>query len=338
MKIFRVADEKLSPKWAFGSESLDDFKEQQAVDLERLNVTPSSEVSEDVLCTECKQIEQCAASDKTYHYNAAWKNEHISHLKEYASICGLDSKKFKGIDPEYIMQSTKEITAEVSNARNIKTAAVATLPKKLDLGDPFHLEDRSDTSHMEKTKWQEVKKESKMKEAPVMMGGNIIPIRGGEDYFTNSESKTAKNQNSISDPKAIEKMVESSEEDTGARLKRILKEKEETKKQAHSDWQKDKVASMAKNDIVPKGVVFPTESLNAQPGLSSPSSKMGVYAKFNPEVIPEKTAGEQIKSNNEERKRAIQREEKAKPEFEMSHQSSRKISDVFSEELKKHLK
>ena len=338
MKIFRVAEEKVAPTWAFGSESLDNYREQEAINLERLNVTPTQEVSEITLLTECEQIEKCASSGKTYHYNSAWKPSHISHLKEYAIACGMDISKFKGVNPEAVIQDNKEVVKSACDSRNIKMAAVDT--GKLDLGDPFHLDERSDTSHMEKAKWQEVKKQINMKDAPVMMGSSIIPIRGGEDYNANTYVKAnAKNQNSIADPDAIKKLADSEAEDNGVKIKRQLKEKEEAKKIAHMEWQKQIVDAMEHKDIVPHGSVFPTESMNAQSGLNSPSSKMGVYAKFNPDSIPEKTSGEMIKEKNATYRKSINpRSEKAKLEFVPSHQASRVISDTFAEELKKYIK
>jgi len=340
MKIFRVAEEKVAPTWAFGSESLDNYQEQDAINLERLNITAPQEVSEVTLLTECEQIEKCASSGKTYHYNSAWTPSHVAHLKEYALACGMDASKFKGVNPQSVIEDHQDVVKSASGSRNIKTAAVDNGKFKLDLGDPFHLDERSDTSHMEKAKWQEVKKQANMKEAPIMMGSNIIPIRGGEDYNTNTNTKAnAKNQNSIADPDAIKKLSESEAEDNGAKIKRQLKEKEEAKKVAHMQWQKDIVDAMEHKAIIPKGNVFPTESMNAQPGLGTPSSKMGVYAKFDPESIPEKTAGEKIKDQNAAYRKSINsRTEKPKAEFEMSHQSSRAISDVFSEQLKKYVK
>lgn len=338
MKIFRVAEEKVAPTWAFGSESLDTYQEKEAVNLERLNITPPQEVSEATLLTECQQIEHCASSGKVYHYNSAWSSSQISHLKEYALACGLDVSKFKGVNPQSVVKESEEITQEASSSRNIKLAAVDNGKLKIDLGDPFHLDERSDTSHMEKAKWQEVKKQAQMKEAPVMTSG-IVPIRGGEDYFTNSNvNANAKNQNSISDPDAIQKLADSKEQDNGARLKEQIKAKEEAKKKAHVEWQKDIVAAMEHKEIVPKGNVFPTESMNAQSGLNSPSSKMGVYAKFDPASIPEKTTGEKIKEQNVEYRKSITRAEKTRVEFSASHQSTRVISDTFADQLKKFVK
>jgi hypothetical protein len=339
MKIFRVSDEKVAPIWAFGSKDLDKYEETEAVNLERLNITPPQEVSEETLLTECKQIEACASSGKVYHYNTAWTPSHIAHLKEYAFACGMGSSQFKGVDPQLVIEDTKQVTKEASAARNIKMAAVDDGKLKLDLGDPFHLDERSNTDHMGKAKWQEVKKQANMQEAPVMLSGSIIPIRGGEDYRTNANTlANAKNQNSIADPDAIKKLAEGPE-DTGSRLKRLQQEKEEAKKQEHLNWQKDIVEAMEHKDIVPKGKVFPTESMNAQPGLNTPSSKRGVYAKFDPEFIPEKTEGEKIKDQNAEYRKSINpRTEKAKTEWELSQQASRKISDVFADELKKFVK
>jgi hypothetical protein len=275
MKIFKVAEEKVAPTWAFGNESLDTYKDKEAVNLERLNTTSAIEVSEDTIVKECDQIEHCASSGKTYHYNSSWKPSQVSQLKEYALACGLDLAKFKPVDPQAVRKVEEEITVEASNNRNIKVAAKES-GLKLDLGDPFHLDDKADISHMDVANWQEVKKQTNMKDAPVMTSG-IVPVRGGEDYFTNSNIKAnAKNQNSISDPDAIKTMVESTEQDNGARLKEQIKAKETAKKQAHAEWQKDIVDSMEHKEIVPRGNVFPTESMNAQSGVSSPSCQGGV--------------------------------------------------------------
>jgi hypothetical protein len=289
-------------------------------------------VNEAVLAKECEEIEKCAAAGKSYYYNTNWKKEDVSHLKEYASTCGLNKDNVKGVDPT-------ELKDFCENKENpiLKTASVSAPVKDTQfILDPFHFEKLADTSHMDKKNWQEVKSEAKLKEAPVMANGIVQPLRGGENYFKNSDSKLASNQNSITNANAIKELAESTAIDNGARLKAEQKKKIEAKNISKKEWEQNLVESM-KDDVLAKGKVFPTEVLNAQPGLNAPSSKMGVYAKFDPNQIPEKTVGEKIKENNKQAKLAIQRQPKEKSDFKVERAAARSISGLFSEELKKQL-
>ena len=87
---------------------------------------------------------------------------------------------------------------------------------------------------------------------------------------------------------------------------------------------------MNKKDAVAGRKVFPTESLNAQPGIKG---EVFDYSK-----LPEKTAGELLKEQNEDRRKQIRGESKPKHEFNIAKNSTRSISDDFSGELKKFLK
>jgi hypothetical protein len=95
---------------------------------------------------------------------------------------------------------------------------------------------------------------------------------------------------------------------------------------------------MEGNDIIPKGNVFPTEVMNAQPGLNNSSSQMGIYSDFDPAELPEKTKGEMLAEANEERRKSIQGEAKDKEWSSDGKSAARGISDTFGDELKKHLK
>ena len=334
MKIFRVAEESLAPSWISEDKSMKAYDKKSSVlkdEVERLNATASEKVTEDTLVKECEEIEKCAASDKIYHYNSNWSNDTVAHLKEYASAVGLDKSKVIGIDPSEIMQDINQIERKVEASTISKTAS------KLVLEDPFHLEKLSDTSHMEKKDWERVERQLDLEDRPQMHVG-VIPMRGGEDYFKNSDSKLAKNQNSITSPDSIKSLIDSTELDTGVRLKQEKVAKEAAKVQEHKDWEKGIIAAMEKKDIVPKGTVFPTEVMNAQPGLKTPSSQMGVYAKFDKDSIPEKTEGEKIKEARKEWNDTMKRAAKEKATFEMSGHKVREISETFSEELKKALK
>jgi hypothetical protein len=264
------------------------------------------------------KIEKCASSKSTYYYNMGWSNNVKSELKEYASVCGMDMAQFKAIAPKEMLSKT----TTASSTLMVKTASA------LVLNDAFKIDEKIAGTH-EKVKWTpECKNASKLADKPSMSG--IVPVRGGEDYLANSESRLAKNQNSITDPTAIDRLANGAEEDTGTRLRRENVEREESKKTKHADWQKDKIEAMVGKEILPNRYVFPTECLNAQPGIKG---EVFDYSK-----LPEKTPGELLKEQNVDRKKAIRGEEKAKHEFTASKSPSRSISDDFSSELAKYVR
>lgn len=344
MKINKVSDEKLAPSWAFSNKSLDAYAANDAVigkDVDRINVVSANKVDDSVLAKECEAIEICAKNKKTYHYNSKWSESSINHLKEYASVVGLPSEKVKGIDPTSLVNEMKEMekNVEASNIQMTKTASVATATApKIILNDPFHFDRLSDTSHMEKSKWQDVKKQSNLAEKPSMMSGVIKPLRGGEDYNKSNDPKMAVNQNTIRNPDAIKDLSEGKTIDTGARLKAEKQAKVDAKIQEKKDWEKSLIEAMTRRDIVPHGNVFPTECLNANTGLNNPSSRMGVFAKFDVDSIPEFTEGEKIKQSQKESKESIQRPSKEKAEFRMAKAEVAGVSDIFAEQLKKFVK
>ena len=338
MKINRVSDEKLAPSWAFASKSLDTYEQEAAAikkDVDRINVVAADKVDEATLAKECEAIEICAKSNKTYHYNSNWSENDVNHLKEYASAVGLKKEQVKGIDPTPLVNEMKEMEKNVEASNNQMTR---TASAKLVLNDPFHFDKLSDTSHMDKAKWQDVKKQANLAEAPSMMSGAVKPLRGGEDFNKANEPKMPSNQNSIRNPDAIKNLVEGKTIDNGARLKAEKQAREEAKIQDKKDWEKKLVAAMTHLDIVPHGCVFPTETMDANPGLNTPSSRMGVFAKFDVNSIPERTEGEMIKQAKQAEKESIQRPVKEKAGFKMEKASVNGISDVFAEQLKKFVR
>lgn len=338
MKINKVSDEKVAPTWAFGSKSLDNYEKTEAVsrkEIERLNIADPKKITETILSKECDAIEKCATSGKTYHFNSSWDSKDINHLKEFASVCGMDANKVKGVDPKALLKEIGEIERQASTSYMIKTASKV---EPLVLKDPFHLDERTNTSHMEREDWQKIAKQSNLSEAPSIGAGTIKALRGGENYFTNADSKNAINQNSITNPDAIKEFAESTKIDNGARLKQEKAEREIAKKTNAKEWEKSIVEAMPKKDVIAKGSVFQTETMNPQSGLNKPSSQMGVYADFKVEDVPTLTEGEKLKSSQDERKKSIQRPQVEKEEFHTSSSSVNKVSDTFADELKKYLK
>lgn len=339
MKINRTQDTQNVPDWVTAGTYLEAIEKNAKLlqaGVERLNVTAASEVDEMCLFRECDQIEKCASSNKTYYYNSTWNNKDISHLREFASICGLRIDKMIGIDPtSVIRESSKQIEKTASVA--VKTSSMENALKEA-LGDPFHIEDRADMSHMEKSNWQVITPESKLSDIPVTaMNGGICPIRGGENYRISNQPSLASNQNSISDPGVLDRLWKSEEESNGERLARQAEERINMRSKNHENWQNEKVSQMKADGFEAQGVVFPTEVGNVGSGISS--SFMGAYSEADLKNLPDRTAGESLSDQNEIRKASIQREAKVETEEweRIKASPSRMVSDYFTNELKKRL-
>lgn len=324
MKINRIADEHKAPSWCF--EKADNFANIDTLSREeakRLSSLPQSGVlTEAQVVNECDMIEKCAKKGSNYHYNSQWDKNTVALLKEYAVACNLESKKI--------------IAASIETMEMVKTASVAvqevkTAENKLSLSDPFHLDSISDTRPTDHKKgdWEKEGKQSNLTDKPTMMSNAIKAVRGGEDYNINPFTQTARGQNSIGKPDAIENFAK--EEDTGARLRKENEEKRAMAKKNHEEWQKDKIDAMTNKEVL--GLmsrrVFATESMNAQPGIKG---EVYDYSK-----MPEKTDGEKINEANKEYRKQLRGEERAKHEFKVEVAAPRTISDSFTESLKKNL-
>ena len=327
-----MAQENSAPSWAFedvdklaSSEFADQYVSQD--DMDAIQSLPL-ELNDDQLVEQREEIEKCANSKRVYHYSSSWSDKVKSSLKEYAYVCGMDESKFKPIDPRTI-EAKRISSSERSSVR--KEASIEN--------DPFKIDSKGDMSHMEESNWQDVHKQSNLATKPTLSGG-IVPLRGGEDYYSNSDPKTARGQNSITEPNAIESFANEEAEDTGARLRRENEEKAKSREEKHQAWQDEKVASMEGSEILPRGSVFATEVMNAQPGLDSDKIHMGVYSDFDLKDMPDRTDGEMLAEANEQRRKSIQGSTKDREEYDFkpSMNPVRGISDTFAEALKKHVK
>jgi len=333
MKINRMASEKSVPDWAFNKADdgvQRDFIENVYVDQNDIKRIANCDFDEDRVVAERSIIEKRTASGLPYYYNTAWEKNVKSMLKEYALACNMDMSKFKSVASRQIEASDYGTMVRTAQAQSEES-------ETLTLVDPFHLEAEIEDKNI-KDDWEKIRGEEKLSDAPSMMTGAIKGIRGGENYSTNSDINPAINQNSITNPKAIEQLAESDTEDTGVRLAKEREERESAKETRHQDWEQEKIKAMKHIDIIPKGNVFPTEVLDAQPGLNNPSSQMGVYADFDKASIPEKTQGEKLAEANEARRKSIQGEDKVKDDFRMNKAEVRSISSDFGDALKKALK
>ncbi len=332
MKISKMAEEQLAPSWAFedvDNVAVADFINREYIsqaEVERVQSLPDKDLTEDQVVEQREVIEKCAESNSLYHYNSQWSEKVKSALREYATVCGLDGSKFKAVHPEYF----ESITVIADGHKTIKKEAKMVI-------DAFHLDDIGDMDHMKESNWESVHKQSNLAMRP-SMEGSVIPMRGGEDYYANSDTKTVRGQNSITEPDAIGAFADSEVEDTGARLRRENKERANSREVKHKAWEQGKIDAMAGTDIIPKGSVFPTEVLDAQPGLNNNKMHMGVYSDYDLKDLPDRTDGECLAELNEGRRREIQGAPKEEHDFQPQTHQVRGISDSFAEELKKHIK
>ena len=322
MKINRMSEDKSAPSWFF--EKLDDKSSfsDEYISPDSAQKISSSSVSDNDLVSQRDEIEKCTKEGKSYHYNAKWSDKVKSELKEYALACGMNMDRFKAVRPENI-----DNIISVHKEANMSPEETKK-DSKMALKDPFKI-DEINEKKSERSDWQEIKKAKNLSDKP-SMDSRVIPVRGGEDINKNSDPKVARGQNSIKDPDAIKREIESSPEDTGARLRRENKEKEASKKTNHQEWQKEKIKAMAGKEIIPNRKVFPTEVMNAQTGIKKEP--------FDYSDMPEKTDGEKLKESQVEHKKSIRGEDKKKHEFNIQSETKASVSDTFAEELKKHLK
>ena len=336
MIITKVADKEDIPSWMNEGIHKNDSNNQQKEEVGMLTVSDISDMDNSAIAQECDKIETCASNGSDYACNCEWPSTIISHLHEYAIACGLPSSKFHVVATN--RQQSERHSEDVPEIKKFASQdkVEESIPTKEQLlsvmTDPFHVDEHTDTSHMDRTKWEQVEPERKMADAPVIMGNSIIALRGGENYNINREDRIPKGQNSIVNPGAIEDLAKSDTMTPGERLAadnaRITKEREKEK----GSWEDERIQAMSHRNIIPHGKVFPTETLNAQPGTQHTPSM------FKPEIdIPERTAGEKLAEQNEVRRQSIQREKPDNNWEQPQRASSRSISDLFGEELNKYL-
>ena len=349
MKIMKLSDEKQVPWFEGQSRDIEEL-ETPSVSQEKLSRLQKStdELSELDIIAEREDIERCVESGATYAINSSWDESVISSLREYATVCGLSIDKVAAVSPDSLQVTSTEKTA-VSKTELTKTADTTSETETIDevsegesdfsqiTFDPFGIDAREAEADRQADNWEDIKKQHNLKDAPSILSNSVKPIRGGEEYTENSDIDTGRAQNSITSPDKIETFANDEVEDTGARLRRENAEREAQKAERHEEWQTEKLAALGNHDIVPKGKVFPTESLNAQPGLAPRSHSLGVYLEQDPNELPEKTVGESIAEANEQNRQKIQGAPKDAHDFNIQRETSRCVSDAFGEELKKQL-
>lgn len=318
--------------------------------VESSDVTSLVSMTEEQLTNECEKIEVCASSDSQYFIPEGIDAESVSQLKEFASAIGLIKISSRKVEKPNLVSKISTIFSN-KNEPMVKVASSTTATisdktkeakesKGLKIGDPFKFDEKLaaiDAKVVET--WTGKNQPAKNLGIVPSFDTGIVPIRGGERTDINNAPRLAVNQNSIMSPDAIEKLHISSEISTGERLKAEKEQRKQARINNHKEWQDEKIKGMPLLDIVAKGVVFPTESLQANSGIGNGSSQFGVYSKLNQmDVLPEKTQGELIRESSQERKSSIQRDNKNFDWEDVNLGASRRsISEDFTSNLSKLL-
>ena len=332
MKINRTSEEKMAPSWAFNSvDQIEGLGLITSKDVEAFDKLPS-ELTDENIVDQRDNIELCASNGSVYYCNSSWDKNAISSLHEYASICGLSNDKFKSINPKQVeatksvqFEADKSMSKEIRKAElSVKASKNASEAVELLVEDPFKLDKMANAEEMQNKWTPEVAKQEILSEKPSMMSGAVRSIRGGEDYFGNSDINLV-TQNSITNPDAIKSFAENGE-DNGAKLRKEQKDKAAKKEVENKAWEQGKIDAMTPNGnegVVAKGCVFPTEIVKGTAGIYKEIER------------PDKTMGEKITEANETRK---EKTDKEKHDFVPGIASSFGISDTFANELSKYLK
>ncbi len=314
------------PEWLIDSgiitSSQDNATVIQASETKSINLT------DDELYEEYDKIDACVENNTPYECNME-KFDAISQssLREYASINNVKMVKSSSNDNKMIKQAS--VVVKEQEISDVDVLAEA-------LGDPFHFDERTDLSHMRKKDWEKVSLQQNLNN-PLMSEQSIISIGGCENSNINSDTTLAPNQNSITDPGAIERLAKSTVDDNGERLRKAIAEKKQLKKADHKEWEADKIKQMANNDIVPKGKVFPTEMPSANPGMNNNRHEVGLYDSNTIASMPERSDGELLAEANKARKESIQRKSEVNDWEKPSREQHITISDEFADSLKQLL-
>jgi len=332
MKIYKIGTLESCPEWL----KSDGEKITVSKDLHD-RITKIASISVDVT-EECENIENCAKSKTPYLYNQKWSNDVKKELKEYASVCNLDSNNFKEIDPDFMLSQISHIVEAAENKSSIIKLASVENPTILDtakeiIADPFKLSNIKD--RVKEPNWQNVAKQSILTDKPSILSNSIKAVRADENCCLNIDTKVARGTNSIADPDAIKKLTESNEKQPGEIVKErkeaAIQEKIQEKKNQNIEWQNEILKAAGDIGIIPKGKVFKTESCVFKQGYGTEDQpKMGAFKTVDPDSMPDKTMGETISEFNKAKKEA------KKHIFEVKKECAASISDEFAQSLKKY--
>ncbi len=173
-------------------------------------------------------------------------------LREYTVAVGLKPENFVGINPKIANSNAMVKTASTQETKETKETKKTkeTIADKLQnmWKDPFNIEEKSNTDHMKKADWEGIKQQNALSDAPSMNSNFVKALRGGEDYNKNSNTKLPSNMNSISDPKAIEKLANDTTEGSRERIRKEKEDRQTNRIKENKEWQTE-MAKKADQEI-----------------------------------------------------------------------------------------
>jgi len=332
--ITKTGDNNNAPAWLDGLKAT----EKRPVAPSRIEPFPK-DLDEETLVAEMDLVEKCASEGRPYFYRSDWPEDEVSQLREFACACGTRVEADEM--PEEVPAAPAEEPMPKVASTSAKVMPVADMGSIV--GDPFHLADLTPETRTPKERqearkaeriaeWQKVSPEQKTQHPDVMMTANsIITIPGGDNPMVSRAVGVGRGENSIASPDAIGELAKT--EDSGERLHAAVRQHRTERKAEKKLWEKEMVekAKVVGPGALPRGSVFMTESMNAQPGLRGE-----VFP--TKEDVPDRTAGEMLKQKTKEHRASISRPAGDKNAWQAVQGASRhEISDVFAQELKKRL-
>jgi len=307
-KIFTISNEQSAPDWFINQPQK--FAGTQA-DADRIASLPE-ELSESAFDQEVDLIEKCASTNSPYFYNANWDANTTERLQEFASAYNVKAIASKPSDP-LVQEAKSQVVVKTASAQVIKPS------QSLTISDPFHLDSKGNMDHMAKAEWQSPTHEAKAISPSIFMNsGAVLRMSGSEDTRIHSHMKSTPGQNSVTNPKALEEL--SKQVDTGVRLRQEANERSESRKVANREWETSFSQTLKENKLTG------TAKIAHDAGQAGGKA----FGSLHLDVIPDKTTGEQLKSQSESRKQEIQREAKNTREWDdIQGTTKAKVGDLL---------
>jgi hypothetical protein len=315
----------------FGSNSeigdwmLDPFVEK---DHDKISEVPS-EISKSDLVEARSEMERCKESGEKFYFGERTSESVKRDLNEYAEAIGMPREMVEEVSMDRVAKSkmARELTVEE--------------PVKEDSTQPiFDIISQPSTdpgAFKKNDSWKSAESSKARSLSDRPSGEGIAAVRGGEEYEADPVKRVKPGENSIDDPDAIGSLSSSTEK-TNADL--IRESNAAKRKEAVFDveeWQAAKKAEMDGASIIPDAGKRRVESPYSQNHSPNGPWNQSIMSNPDSDPMPDKTAGEQIVNENEQRKASISREVQDDEWENMESSVSSKVSDIFYDSLKKEL-
>lgn len=274
------------------------------------------------------RIEESVKTGKDVCVNGNLSSDQKKELEEYAQVCKVDPKKIVQVSEKDVAVSTKK--AEVAKPA----------PER----DPFGVLDSfADPKNFEKNKnWDRAQKTQKVNstgrsEPSATREGTVTRVDGVEKYEDQRVVGVRPGENSIAAPNNIGETANSKEKGNAE----VIREANQQRKDKIAFKPKEWEANVKKDysGVISNNGVKLTE---ASPQQSHSRVADGQHSMFDNKdhttSIPAKTAGENLKEKNQQRKESIQRPKSDDKSWDKVSSSKKPVvSDLLYEELKKRL-